>query len=184
MEQLLNWDKEILIYLNNLGSKNFDAFWLWITNQSHWIFLYVFVAGLYMYFLGLKKGLKTLVLIAILLGLCNETTDFFKAYFHRLRPSSNPDLVDSIRDLMHPRNGSFISGHASNSTLFVWFSIFVLKKYSKYIYLLLIWWLLFMYSRIYVGVHYPADILFGIFWGLSIFVLARYIYQKFVVLNS
>ena len=178
MEQLLYWDKKILIYLNNLGNQNYDTYWLWLTNQSHWIFLYLVIAVLYIYFMGWEKGLATLVLIAVLLGFCNETTDFFKAYFHRIRPSSDPDVANHLRDLLHPHNGSFFSGHASNSTLFVWFSIYILRKYSKYSYFLALWWLLFMYSRIYVGVHYPSDIIVGILCGLSVFSLARILHKR------
>ncbi len=180
IEHLLQWDKDLFIYLNHLGNSNFDAFWLFFTNQKNWIFLYLFIAGLYFYYLGWKKALVALIIIGLALGFCDQTTNLFKAYFHRLRPSDNPLLEGRIRELMHPHNKSFISGHASNSTIFVWFSIFLLKKYTKYIYFLVIWWLIFMYSRIYVGVHYPADILGGITWGLLITLLISKLHHKII----
>ncbi len=180
IEHIIHWDQDIFVYLNHLGSKTYDNFWLFFTNQKNWIFLYLFVAGLYFYFLGWKKALFALIFIGIGLGICNETTDFFKSFFNRLRPSDAPFLEGKIRELLHPHNKSFISGHASNSTVFVWFSIFLLKKHTKLIYLLTIWWLIFMYSRIYVGVHYPSDIIAGIIWGLLITLIISKLYKKLV----
>ena len=178
MEQVLQWDQDLFIFLNKLGISGWDTFWLWITNQHHWIFLYLFVTLAYFYYLGWRKALISIVLVAIFLGICDQTTNLFKAFFHRLRPSQDPVLEGKIRELLHPHNYSFISGHASNSTLFVWFSIYLLKKYTKWIYLLIIWWLLFMYSRIYVGVHYPLDIIFGAIWGFLLYKFLIKIYSK------
>jgi len=178
MEQVLQWDQDLFVFLNKLGISGWDTFWLWMTNQRHWIFLYLLVLLAYFYYLGWRKALISIVLIAIFLGICDQTTNLFKTYFHRLRPSQDPVLEGKIRELLHPHNYSFISGHASNSTLFVWFSIYLLKKYTKWVYLLVIWWLLFMYSRIYVGVHYPLDIIFGIVWGLLLYKFLVFIYTK------
>ncbi len=182
LDQLLQWDQDIFVYLNHLGNARFDKFWLFITNQRNWIFLYVFVLFLYFKYLGWKKALLAAVIIIVFLGICDQTTNFFKNHFARLRPSADPGLKGHIRALLHPHNYSFISGHASNSTLFVWFSIYLLRKYTSWIWLLAIWWLFFIYSRIYVGVHYPVDIIAGIIWGFLLLFLAvktyRFFYKK------
>jgi len=176
LEHLVHWDENIFIYLNQLGNKHFDDFWLFYTNQKKWIFLYLFIVVLYFKYLGWKKALLAIVIIAAFLGLCDQTTNFLKDYFARIRPSSDPHLHGKIRALIHPHNYSFISGHASNSTLFVWFTFFRLRRYTKWIWLLILWWLFFIYSRIYVGVHYPLDIIGGLIWGGILLFVANKTY--------
>ena len=180
MDRILYWDRQIFEFLNRLGQTDFDSFWLFVTNQRNWILLYLIVLLAYFYYLGWRKTLFSILILAAFLGICDQSTNFIKDFFHRLRPSQEPALREHIRALIHPHNYSFISGHASNSTLFVWFSIYLLRNKTRWIYLLIIWWLAFMFSRIYVGVHYPLDITGGIIWGLFLWWLSLFVYKRSV----
>ncbi len=183
MNRILQWDRQIFEFFNRLGHPDYDTFWLFVTNQSNWIFLYLIILLAYFYYLGGRKALFSILILALFLGICDQTTNFIKYFFHRLRPSQDPVLTDHIRALLHPHNYSFISGHASNSTLFVWFSIYLLRNKTRWIYLLIIWWLLFMFSRIYTGVHYPLDILGGILWGLILWRITVLVYNRMLTLS-
>jgi undecaprenyl-diphosphatase len=78
---------------------------------------------------------------------------------------------------------SFFSGHASNSMAVTVFLYLNLKRYSKYFYVLFLWPLIFAYSRIYLGLHYPVDILsgylFGLFGGFMFFKLHQAVQKKY-----
>ena len=81
-----------------------------------------------------------------------------------------------LRTLINPQSYSFISGHATTSTFFSVFVILLLKDKYKYIYFILFFPLLFAYSRLYLGVHFPVDIIVGILTGV---ILANFYFYLF-----
>ena len=84
-----------------------------------------------------------------------------------MRPNNVEALGELIRILQKPTNYSFFSGHASSSFSVTTFVVLALRKYTKWIYLAYIWPLIFVMSRIYVGVHYPSDIFVGALVGTA-----------------
>lgn len=166
-ENLIHWDRTLFIYLNSLGSITYDQLWLEITDKLNWIPLFI----LLIYLLFKKLGWKNAVLALLFLGLLGLITDqvcnLFKNGFARLRPNNDPDLIGVIRILRSPQSFSFISGHAANSTAITTFLVLALIKHVKQIRLLYIWPLLFAYSRIYLGLHFPLDIICGYAWGVT-----------------
>lgn len=181
LNELLTLDKELFIYLNSLGSERFDGFWLFITKQVNWI--PVFAIFLYLVFkhLGWRHALLIIVVMALLITLTDQTTNYlFKYRFQRLRPGSDPALHGLIRAVQTRTSFSFISGHASNSMAAAFFLYTVLKPYLKYMGLIFLWPLIFAYSRIYLGLHYPGDIICGYIWGIlmSLLMLKFYIYLR------
>lgn len=176
METILELDKNLFIFLNSLGSERFDGFWLFITKQINWIPIFLIIMYLVFKHLGWRHALMIILVMALLIALTDQTTNLFKNYFQRLRPVNNTDLDDIIH-FVHKRSSfSFISGHASNSMAAAFFLYKVLKPYLKYMGLIFLWPLVFAYSRIYLGLHYPGDILAGYIWGILMALLMMKLY--------
>ncbi|MCK5678504.1 MAG: phosphatase PAP2 family protein [Flavobacteriaceae bacterium] len=168
LEKIIQNDKDLFVYLNSLGNENWDTFWMTITNQFSWIPLYFLFFFLIYKSFGWKKGFVLLLLTALLVTFSDQFTVFIKNYFERLRPNRDPSINEIIRILKNNKSFSFLSGHATTSTAVSLFMHLSLKKYYKYTILFFIWPLLFAYSRIYIGVHFPIDVTAGALLGLLI----------------
>ncbi len=168
LEQLKTWDRELLIWLNALGIEQFDGFWIFVTKIESWIPLYILFFILFMRYHGWKKGLFLSGVVILTFFITLLFTDITKSFVARLRPSNAAHLSGLIRVLQEPHGFSFFSGHASSSFAITTFIFLSLRKFSKWIVLAYLWPLLFMLSRIYVGVHYPSDIVVGAMVGMII----------------
>ncbi|EDM45237.1 putative membrane-associated phospholipid phosphatase [unidentified eubacterium SCB49] len=168
LQTLKEWDWELLVWLNSIGIEDWDSFWLIVTKIETWIPLFVFFFILIFYYYKFKKGIVVLFSLFATAGITIFITEFTKEYVARLRPNNVEALGDLIRVLLQPENYSFFSGHASSSFAITTFVVLSLRKYNRYVYLFYLWPLLFIMSRIYVGVHYPSDILVGAIVGMLI----------------
>lgn len=180
LETLLELDKNLFVFLNSMGSEAYDGFWLFITKQINWIPIFAIIMYLVFKHLGWRHAVLIILVMALLIVLTDQTTNLFKNYFQRLRPVNNTDLDDVIH-FVHKRSSfSFISGHASNSMAAAFFLYKVLKPYLKYMGFIFLWPLIFAYSRIYLGLHYPGDILCGYVWGIlmALIMLKLYVYLR------
>ncbi|MEN8124691.1 MAG: phosphatase PAP2 family protein [Bacteroidota bacterium] len=171
LDKIILNDKELFIYLNSLGNENWDTFWIVITDQLSWIPLYLLFLYLIFKAFGWKKGLLFLILTAILIAFSDQFANFSKNLFERLRPNRDPSINQYIRILKNSGSYSFYSAHAATSTAVTSFMFLTLKKNYNYTYLFFIWPILFAYSRVYVGVHFPIDIIFGTFMGFLIGII-------------
>lgn len=185
IDQLLEYDTELFLFLNNLGTQTWDTLWLLITNKLTFIPLYAILLFLLYKKFGLKALLVFVVVVALMITFTDQITNVFKRGFQRPRPCGEADLIDQIR-FIAVRCGKygFFSGHSSNSMAAAVFAGLLLKPYYKnLIFILLFWSAVVAYSRIYVGVHYPLDIICGLtfgaisgflFYKLGLFLLKRF----------
>lgn len=183
IEQLLKYDTELFLFLNNLGSETWDGLWLVITDKLTFIPLYAILLFLLYKKYGLKSLLIFVVVVALMITFTDQITNVFKRGFQRPRPCGEADLIDQMR-FIAVRCGKygFFSGHSSNSMAAAVFAGLMLKPYYKnLIFILLFWSAVVAYSRIYVGVHYPLDI----FCGLTFGAIAGFLFYKlgFYLLN-
>lgn len=167
LEKLLSLDVELFVFLNGLGSETYDGLWLFITKQSNWIPLFLLLLYFIYTKLGAKQTLYLLLFVAVLITFTDQTTNLFKNGFQRLRPCNNPEINSFIRIVKHSNSFSFFSGHAANSMAVATFIFFNFKDKVKFFGFLFLWPLIFAYSRIYLGLHYPVDILTGYLFGFT-----------------
>jgi undecaprenyl-diphosphatase len=168
------WDRELFIFLNSLGIERFDSFWLFVTQIESWTLLFALFIFLMFYFYKWKDASATLFFLLLTFGITILFTGIVKEYVARLRPNNVEALAEIIRILQKPSNYSFFSGHASSSFSITTFVVLVLRKHTKWIFLAYLWPFIFVLSRVYVGVHYPSDILVGALVGT---VMAYGFYQ-------
>ena len=178
LEKILSLDTALFVYLNGLGSETFDGFWLMITKQYNWIPLFLFLLYLIYNKLGAKQSLYLLLFVAILLFFTDQTANLFKNGVQRLRPCNNPEINSFMRIVQSRNSFSFFSGHATSSMAVATFLYLIFKSHFKYFWLLFLWPLIFAYSRIYLGLHYPLDIISGYLCGAILAFLMFKFYQK------
>ena len=185
IDYVLNLDTELFVYLNSLGIPLFDNFWILLSSKEANIFFYSTLLLYYFYSKSLKFKFSELfyllILIALMITVTDQTANLFKDSFQRLRPCYNEMIKDSLRLVKESCGGKygFFSAHASNSfTLAVFFGLLYKNKFKYLIYLSLLYASLISYSRIYLGVHFPLDIIFGATFGIIIGILTFKFYEK------
>ena len=181
LEKIIHLDKELLVFLNGLGSERFDGLWLIITKQVYWTPLFLVIFYLLQKKLGWKNFGYYVVFTAVLILLCDQTANLFKNSFQRLRPCNDDEIKGIIRIVKSSSSFSFFSGHATNSMATAVFTYMILKKYYKHSYLLFLFPLIFAYSRIYLGLHFPTDILTGYVFGATFGFICYKLYSKYIL---
>lgn len=186
IEELLKYDEQVFLFLNNLGSERWDTLWLFITNKYVSIPLYVFLLYLVYKNLGLKPTLLLLVCVALMITGTDQLSYFFKHYIKRPRPCREEDLQNLMRLVGNKCSKyTFFSGHAVSSMATAVFIGLVLKNRYFYLpFILLFWAFLVGYSRIYIGVHYPLDVFTGMvvgaLFGFSFYKLFIFLQKRIV----
>lgn len=180
-DALKQFDRDLLLVLNGSESLFWDGVMTAVTSTLTWIPLTVVL----LYVLFKNNSVREVVLIVLMIALAIAMADqfassFCKPYFARLRPTQDPalmNLVDVVNGYRGGRYG-FISSHAANTfALTVYLSLLIRNRALTVS--LLCWACLCSYSRIYLGVHYPGDILFGTIWGCFVGIVVYRLYLFF-----
>ena len=169
LESLEKLDQDLFLYLNGLHFDWLDPFMIGLSNPFFSLPVYLLV----FYFIKLKYGWKValasiLAVILVIYLADGISTRIFKHGFKRYRPCHNTDIAGLIHLLKEGCGGlySFVSGHATNFfALATFFTLLLRTKVPGIIPVMMIWAGLIAYSRIYLGVHYPADVFSGAVLG-------------------
>lgn len=183
-------DTRLFLYLNGLHADWLDPIMVCLTEMWPWIPLYGLLLWMIFKQYG-KRGWWILLGVALMI-LCSDqlSAHVCKPLFHRLRPCFNPEL-EGLVHLPRGRAGGrygFVSSHAANTFAVATFLTAVLRKSYRWMgWVLYFWALVSSYSRVYIGVHYPGDILAGaalgiliglIFWKLTGLILKDHLNRR------
>ncbi len=186
MEEIVQLDKEIFLYLNTLGSKTWDGFWTFMSERSYWIPFYLLLLYLLYRNFGLKKTGLVLGLTLLMVLFTDQITNILKDGFERPRPCFTPEFEGVMRAVGCERRGlyGFTSAHASNHFAIALFLGLIFRNTYKWMLVfLLAWAALISYSRIYLGVHFPLDVvvggLIGLILGFGFYKLFNYLTMRY-----
>ena len=169
MEEIIQFDKQLLLMVNGSDSVFLDYVVLTLTNAKTWIPLYLSL--FYVVVMTHKPNWRDILLILGAAGLCvllAGTVDdsIVKPLVARWRPTHDPEigmLVDVVNDYRGGNYG-FFSAHASNTfSIALFFSL--LTRHRLFVIFMVCWSLINCWTRLYLGVHYPGDITVGLIWG-------------------
>ena len=187
-EEILKLDSKLFLFLNNLGTTKFDAFWLSLSKIEANILMYLFLILLFFHIKKLSPKFLyifyLLFIIALMITITDQGANFFKDSFQRLRPCYNESISDSLRLVKENCGGKygFFSAHASNSfSLAIFFGLLFKNRIRYMIIITTVYASLISYSRIYLGVHFPIDIIVGSSFGIFVgFFIYSFVYLKFL----
>lgn len=178
IQQLIETDKSLLLALNDNDSLLWDGV-MWIaTDTKTWIPAVIVL--LYVIFKNNKftQGLTVLVMVALAITLADQiASGICKPYFARPRPTQDPEIMYLVNVVNGYRGGAygFMSSHAANTFVVAMF-VSLLIRSLPFAVMMFLWAVIPSFSRIYLGVHYPGDILFGAAEGCVVGVLVYLLY--------
>ncbi len=183
LEFLKEIDTQVFLFLNSLHVSWLDDPMYYIGRKYTWVPFYVILA-VFVFIKYRFRGFLVMLFILALITLSDQAANLLKNTTMRLRPGHEPEIADLVHVVRDRRGGrfGFVSGHAANSFALAIFLIKLLRDKFKWMVPLMIFWAcLKSYNRIYLGVHYPGDVIGGALLGI---MLALILYQVWVYVNK
>ena len=187
MESLLYYDQQIFFFINRqLSNPAFDFIMPYVRERDFWIPLYVLLV---FYFVRLLKKWSWVALLtaAITVVITDQvSSSLLKPWIARLRPCNDPSLAEQVQLIVNCGSGfSFVSSHAANHFGIACFLIVMLQHRLKWILpVALFWAALVSFAQVYVGVHYPLDVICGGLLGVAIGILAGKICKGILIKHN
>jgi undecaprenyl-diphosphatase len=184
LERISEFDTYLLLLINGFNSPFWDKVMLIFTARLPWLPLYAIILGYIIHRYAIKEGkvwyaVSVIMAIIATFAITDIGSSFIKDLTERLRPGHNPLVSDMVR-LLDGKGGmyGFVSSHAANVFGLATITSLVFRKYTYSVFIF-IWAFIVSYSRIYVGRHYPSDVLFGALLGI---IIAAGIYHLLKIL--
>lgn len=171
-KELINWDTDIFLALNFDGGPFLDDFFRIVSGKLTWVPLYLLIIVLLWRRYGWKYTLLAVIFAAIAVGMVDQLANFFKDSVQKLRPSHEPALKGLVHLVDGRVGGKFgtMSAHAATTfSIMTFYSSLIRAQWFTI--MTIFWVILVSYSRIYLGMHYPFDLLFGAAAGIVAGVL-------------
>lgn len=179
MDWILDMDRELFLFLNGLHTEWLDPLMMLFTQTQFWVPLYLFLIYLIFKNFG-NEGWFVLAGVVVTILLADQiTSSLMKPFFARLRPSHEPSLAGLVHLVDGYAGGryGFASSHAANTFGTAWFIWKLFGTRYRWIGLMFVWCTLMTYTRVYLGVHYPGDVIVGALVGIGSGAIGWQVYE-------
>jgi membrane-associated phospholipid phosphatase len=181
-----SWDQTALFHINQVWSnKYFDVVMPWLRESAIWLPVYLFFFAFILVNFG-RKGLFWIIFFLITVTICDQVSGYFKHWIQRPRPCNDPFMMQYIKVRLEYCSGgfSFTSSHAANHFGVAMFIHLTLKNVAAIkTGWLFVWAFIICYAQMYVGVHYPLDIIAGMLIGLLSGLITANVFNRRIKLT-
>jgi undecaprenyl-diphosphatase len=180
LDRLIELDKKLLLFFNGHHNSFWDSLMYWVSRKEVWIPFYI--ALIYFIYRSFKSRTILIVFVIVLVVTLSDqvSSSIFKPYFKRFRPCRDPEMASMVH-IVNDGCGSkygFVSSHAANTFGVATFLFLLFYRRNRNFIYCFVWAAFVSFSRVYLGVHFPGDILVGAVIGVLVAILLYYLYLR------